>query len=198
MEKLIRHMPGAVPATLGGSGIAGNRWRRPWTSITSTGRPCQVGRRRQRPVTITVIDDSPAGSHSTASMPSPSCDPGGSAISARRYAGRRTDSVPLGQPLPRSGEHADQNQRDDRRDCEIATRAAKPATGVPLAALPDDVSKNLVAHLKPMLPAGPLAHSRSRIRHAIRDCRENSSMKPGDAACSNSPPDWEKVASWAS
>ena len=34
-EKLSRHIPGPAPPRLGGSGIAGKRWRRPSESITS-------------------------------------------------------------------------------------------------------------------------------------------------------------------
>jgi hypothetical protein len=41
-------------------------------------------------------------------------------------------------------------------------------------------------------------HSSSCNRHAILDCSDHSSMKPGDAAWENSPPDWANDARLAS
>ncbi len=79
--KLIRHIPGPAPLRLGGSGMAGNRNRRPAASTTSTGCALQAGRRRrQRPVTRTVTFSPPSASHSTDSIPSTDGTPGGSVI----------------------------------------------------------------------------------------------------------------------
>ncbi len=42
------------------------------------------------------------------------------------------------------------------------------------------------------------AQGRLRRRQAMRDCSENSSMKPGEAVCENSPPEAAKLARLAS
>ena len=44
----------------------------------------------------------------------------------------------------------------------------------------------------------PDAYSCSRIRHAMRDCSDHSSIKPGEAVCEKRPPDSEKEARAAS
>src|SRR5436305_7993919 len=79
-------------------------------------------------------------------------------------------------------------ETDDRqargREDDLPLRFAGPAPQVPLAALPDDESKNLVTHRSPSYP------SRSCLtRQAIRDWSEKSSMNPGAASWENSPPD---------
>ena len=69
MVKLRRHTPGPVPPRLGGSGIAGYRWRRPSASMTSVGWPVLTGRRRRhRPVIRTVRFPPLSADHSTDSI----------------------------------------------------------------------------------------------------------------------------------
>ncbi len=89
-RKLIRHVPGIIPVSPGGSGIAGNRRRSPWDSTTSHGCPGEVGRRRQRPLIRTVTRSPASSSHSTASIPRAATTPG-SVIGAtvRSVADRR-------------------------------------------------------------------------------------------------------------
>lgn len=43
-----------------------------------------------------------------------------------------------------------------------------------------------------------LSSPRWRIRCAMRDCNDQSSMNPGEAVCEKSPPDWAKEARSAS
>ena len=67
--KLSLHRPGPVPPTLGGSGIAGKRWRRPSASMTSVGCPVLTGRRRRhRPVIRTLRFPPLTADHSTVSI----------------------------------------------------------------------------------------------------------------------------------
>src|SRR5579884_1671696 len=69
-EKVIPHVPGSVPVSDGGSGIAGTRWRCSPTSTTSSAGPRHSGRRRrQRPVTRTVTPPDDWGTRSMPSMP---------------------------------------------------------------------------------------------------------------------------------
>ncbi len=78
--KLSRQVPGEAPTRLGGSGIAGKRWRRPSASMMSIVGPLTAGRRRrQRPLTWTVRLPPPASSHSTLSIPTAAV-PGSSLI----------------------------------------------------------------------------------------------------------------------
>ena len=80
---------------------------------------------------------------------------------------------------------------------------ADAAAGIPLAALPDHVSKKLVTHwveathgfeAQSSDPSSPPW----RNLHAIRDWSDHNSMNPGEAACANSPPDWANDASCSS
>ena len=89
-RKLMRHVPGIIPVSPGGSGIAGKRCRSPPDSTTSHGCPGEVGRRRQRPLMRTLTRSPASSSHSTASIPRAATMPG--SVMARRYDPERTDA----------------------------------------------------------------------------------------------------------
>src|ERR1700733_1951320 len=86
------------------------------------------------------------------------------------------------------------------RDCcaerEFAC-GAHAFTQIPLAALPHDEAHELVTIAVHRCHSARGSYS-LRKRHAMRDCSDHSSMKPGDAACENRPPDSENDARLAS
>ncbi len=83
-------------------------------------------------------------------------------------------------------------QRGQRAHAREAPHLQAPAH-VPLAAVPHGEPEQLVSGPVHLDSSGSLCS-----RHAILDCSENSSMKPGEAVCENSPPDSENDASCAS
>jgi len=95
------------------------------------------------------------------------------------------------------------NKPGEARLAGTGQAAQITALHIPLTAVPHRIAEELISgpvHSEECYSwAGGIQIAYSlRSRQAIRDCSENSSMKPGEAVCEKSPPDSAKEARLAS